>query len=347
MSEPERECSVSNNKKLAITFAEDPEITAERVAAQQKVQRKLQRTNNSSIRTQKQIENPPKNQNLGLDDPSIVRDIPFLPSSLETIDGAVIDYINDRLDIYVDTNDGFKKVPTLWVTAERSYQIKHNKDLRDKEETLVLPLITINRSNIEKNPSSEYAIPAANIPEVRDAMGGSITYGRRIYQKKTAEFQNAYAKRKYGQSTSPTVVNNRTVYETISIPFPTWIAVNYEISIRTEYQQQTNQIIRKFIRQGGLNRMPFRIERDGHKFEAFIDGNLNNNSNVSALNMAQRNYETTLGFKVLGYLIGDGDNEEKPNIVYRQNAVEVKIPRENVILGDIQDFIDNSGFYKE
>ena len=93
--------------------------------------------------------------------------------------------------------------------------------------------------------------------------------------------------------------------------------------------------------------MPFRLEKDGHKYEAFIDGNLTNNSNMLSLGMTQRNYESILNLKVLGYLIGDGDNEEKPNIVVRENAVKVQIPRERVIFGEIQDFLDNSGFYKE
>jgi hypothetical protein len=68
---------------------------------------------------------------------------------------------------------------------------------------------------------------------------------------------------------------------------------------------------------------------------------------VADIGMKQRNYETLVSFKVLGYLFGDGDNQEKPNIVKRENAVEVKIPRERVIFGDVQDFLDNSGFYKE
>ena len=302
----------------------------------------------NSKRTEKQIKNPNNKAYVG--DKKVeerIQRLEFEQSSLETIDKAVLKYIDERLNISVDTNEGFKKVSVLWVTAERSYQLKHNKELRDSEETLILPLMTVNRTSIEKNPASEYAIPAANIPEVRDAMGGSITIARQINQKKTAEFQNAYAKRKYGRSTWPGVPPTRTVYETVTIPFPTWVAVNYEISVRTEYQQQTNEILRKFIRQGGLNRMPFRIESDGHKYEAFIDGSIVNNSNVADIGMKQRNYETMISFKVLGYLFGDGDNEEKPNIVKRQNAVEVKIPRERVIFGDVQDFLDNSGFYKE
>jgi len=302
----------------------------------------------NSKRTEKQIKN--KNKKAYIGDKKTeerVQRIEISDSSLETIDKSMLNYIDKRLDISVDTNRGFKKVPVLWVTAERSYQLKHNKDLRDTEETLILPLITINRTSIEKNPQSEYAIPAANIPEVRDAMGGSITIARRINQKKTAEFQNAYSKRKYGRSTWPAVPPKRTVYETITIPFPTWVAVNYEISVRTEYQQQTNEILRKFIRQGGLNRMPFRLESGQHKYEAFINGSITNNSNVADLGMKQRNYETMINIKVLGYLFGDGENQEKPTMVKRENAVEVKIPAERVIFGDVQDFLDNSGFYKE
>ena len=302
----------------------------------------------NSKKTEKQIRNPNKKAYIG--DKKVeerVQRIEFSDSSLETIDKAVLNYVDERLNLSVNTNEGFKKVPVLWVTAERAYQLKHNKELRDSEETLILPLITVNRTSIEKNPASEYAIPAANIPEVRDAMGGSITIARRINQKKTAEFQNAYAKRTYGRNTWPTVAANRTVYETITIPFPTWVAINYEISLRTEYQQQTNEILRKFIREGGLNRMPVRIESDGHKYEAFIDGSITNQSNVADIGMKQRNYETMISFKVLGYLFGDGDNQEKPAIVRRENAVEVKIPRERVIFGDVQDFLDNSGFYKE
>jgi hypothetical protein len=302
----------------------------------------------NSKRTEKEIKNPNKKAYIG--DKKVeekVQRIEFEESSFETIDKAVLKYIDERLNISVDTNLGFKKVPVLWVTAERAYQLKHNKDLRDSEETLILPLMTVNRTSVEKNPASEYAIPAANIPEVRDAMGGSITVARRINQKKTAEFQNAYSKRTYGRDTWPQVPAKRTVYETITIPFPTWVAVNYEISVRTEYQQQTNEILRKFVRQGGLNRMPFRIDSDGHKYEAFIDGSINNLSNVADIGMKQRNYETMISLKVLGYLFGDGDNQEKPTIVRRENAVEVKIPRERVIFGDVQDFLDNSGFYRE
>ena len=93
--------------------------------------------------------------------------------------------------------------------------------------------------------------------------------------------------------------------------------------------------------------MPVRLERDGHKYEAFIQGDFGTANNVSSIGMEQRNYETTIRIEVLGYLIGDDVNQESPKIVIRENAVDVKMPRERVIYGDIPEHIDKRGFYKE
>ena len=90
-----------------------------------------------------------------------------------------------------------------------------------------------------------------------------------------------------------------------------------------------------------------RIERDNHKFEVFINANYDNNSNTSNLDLDQRNYETVINIDVLGYLIGEGDNQENPKIVKRENAVEFKFTRERVIIGDIPENIDERGFYRE
>jgi len=60
----------------------------------------------------------------------------------------------------------------------------------------------------------------------------------------------------------------------------------------------------------------------------------------------ERTFETVINFNVYGYLIGEGDNQKTPKIVLRENAVEVKIGREQVILGDINQNL-NQSFYRE
>lgn len=312
-----------------------------------------------SKRTEEQIRKDKKSKrfeyvnNEGVEEK--LQEIEIMPSSLETIDGAMLRFIDEELNLSVSSVDGFKKVPVLWVTAERAYQIKHNQDLRDKEETLILPLITINRASVVKDPTRKGNV-YANLYPVPDAKGGVITIARQINQKKTAEFQNAFSKRKRGvdknvsgkmlNTNSRNMSTQRVVYETISIPIPTWVTVNYEITLRTEYQQQINELIRPFITVPGNSRMPKRISYENHFYEVFIDGNFANGSNQAALGMDRRNYENTINIEVLGYLIGEGENQEKPKIVRRENAVELRLSREKVILGDIPENIKD-GFYRD
>jgi len=54
----------------------------------------------------------------------------FNPSTLEDVDTAFFNYLNDDLNIFCDTNEGFHKVPVLFATAERSFQIKDNPSAR-------------------------------------------------------------------------------------------------------------------------------------------------------------------------------------------------------------------------
>ena len=112
--------------------------------------------------------------------------------------------------------------------------------------------------------------------------------------KKTAEFQNALANRKYGadkdvaskmlSTNKRNMPTAKVVYETITMPIPTWVKVMYQISIRTEYQQQMNELIRPFITVPGNSRTPKRIEAEGHYYEVFIDGGFSNNSNQKLQN---------------------------------------------------------------
>jgi hypothetical protein len=220
---------------------------------------------------------------------------------------------------------------------------------------LILPLITVNRTTTTKEMNYRGTV-YANLYPVNDAKGGTITIARTINQKKTAEFQNALANRKYGEdrNVSSKMLNTnkrnmstaKTVYETITMPIPTWVKVMYQISIRTEYQQQMNELIRPFLTVPGNSRMPKRIEAEGHFYEIFIDGGFANNSNQANIGMEQRNYETDISIEVLGYLIGEGENQERPKIVKRENAVEIKLGRERTIVGDIPENIKD-GFYRE
>ena len=123
------------------------------------------------------------------------------------------------------------------------------------------------------------------------------------------------------------------VYETVSIPPIVYADITYKILLRTEYQQQMNDLLQPFItRPGTIN--SFLINRDGHRYEAFVQGDFSLNNNISAMENEERRFETSIDIKVLGYLIGEGLNQETPKFSVRENAVQVRIPRERVVWDD-------------
>jgi hypothetical protein len=127
---------------------------------------------------------------------------------------------------------------------------------------------------------------------------------------------------------------------------PVYVEMMYQITLRTEYQQQMNQILMPFITQtGAINQ--FLLQRDGHKYEGFFQDSFSPNTNAASLGNEEKSYETNIQVRVLGYLIGKDKNQEQPKIVIRENAVEAKIPRERVITGDEPEHIDKRGFYTE
>ena len=287
-------------------------------------------------------------------DGNIISETIIAPSTLETIDQALYNWVDKEANIFSTTNKGWKKSPVIWMSSERSHQVKNRKELRDDNGALILPLITVSRTSVTKDPQNK-GIFQANIPPVADYRGGSITVNRRINQDKTANFANADVKRKGryaadGQAARDQITfpskNEKIVYQSMSIPLPVYVDVEYDITLRTEYQQQMNEMVTPFVtKTGGVNH--FLLESDGHRFEGFIDQNFSQENNISTLQADERMYQNTVKIKILGYLIGEGKNQAQPKVVIRENAVEVKIPKERVIYGDIPQDIDKRGFYRD
>mgnify|MGYP003639819959 CR=1 FL=1 len=48
-----------------------------------------------------------------------LKEISLMPSTIETIDEAMFVYLSETLNIHSTTNKGWKKVPTIWASAER------------------------------------------------------------------------------------------------------------------------------------------------------------------------------------------------------------------------------------
>ena len=277
---------------------------------------------------------------------------PLAPSRLEDIDYAIYNYINDDLNIFTDTNQGFQKVPIIYSLPERAYQIKNNPDLRPNGRTLVYPIMSVRRTDVTQNPSNKgrYGV---HVPPYFDyyKKGGSIEIARVVNQNKTKDFANANSIRKSSTKkdknyqTFPGKSKN-IVYESYSIPMPSFVEVTYEISIVTDYQQQMNEILAPFLNLSGTPSV-FTIKHEGNRYEAFLNQDFTLDNNSSGLDTNERIFKTNIQIKVLGYLVGADKNQSTPNVVVRQSAAKIILQRERVMLGDeIEYHLDEKFHYR-
>ena len=277
------------------------------------------------------------------------------PSTLETIDYAFYDFINDKMNLHVAKNEGREKVTILWATAERSFLSKDKKDIIDADGTLKFPLISIERTSTKKDLNRKGAYYGNPVLHSDPLRGGRITISRRIVSDKTNNFAiadniknlgNDTKRTPNGQAYYPIKDNKKVVYESISIPAPVYLSIDYAVTVRTEYVQQMNELTTPFATLGGhIN--SFLIKKGEHSYETFLRSDFSYGNNISNMGENERTYETVFNFEVLGYIIGEGPNGDRPKAIKWQNAVEVKIPRERVILGDIPPYNKGKGFYRE
>jgi hypothetical protein len=251
------------------------------------------------------------------------KDLPLAPNSIETIDGAFLEYV-EKLNLFCDTINGRSKVPVIWSSAERSFQIKDNSQLRDKNGTLIPPIISLERTSITKDPNKKGSFQAGVSPK-----NDRYYVTKILNQDKTSNFANADTLRKTGQLNFQTSKKNKKiVYQHVELRMPVYVTVEYKINILTNYQSQMNEIIQPFIALTAQNY--FVITKDNYRFEAFMDPSFSQDS-IAELGEEERKYKSTITVKVLGQIVGEGTNKEGRNAEIMENGF-LKTPRENVIL---------------
>jgi hypothetical protein len=280
----------------------------------------------------------PKNSDIKLSE------IGMLASSIETIDYSIVEWLKEDLDLSARTNEGWRKVPVLWQAPERAFQIKDDKDIRDSDGAFKLPLISIERTNMTKDPTRKGSFQAHTYSKDKNGRSGRMVIAKKIVQDKTRNFAVVGNTRRSNYTSGEAQqyyprVNKRIVVKTLSIPIPIYINVEYKILIKTEYQQQMNELVTPFMtRTGQIN--SFMLNRNGHKYEAFVDQGFTQSNNASNLNDESRLYTTEISIRVLGYLIGEGENDDRPIVRVEENIVEIMFPMEGIVKEDEDGFFN-------
>ena len=213
-----------------------------------------------------------------------------MPScGLEDIDKAFFDLFDQQLNFNIENKSKTLTVPVVFATGERFAIVKRRKPLRDQAGALILPVVAIRRSSIDQSPATERLADVGDLVIKRKLSDKDPQY-QNLINKPNLKNQDNVADNSHNNSADnpegaqPGTVNSRrprtqetvnvqtgkllapnlgdNIFEILTIPFPHFITVNYEVTFWTQYMSHMNQLIEKFVSSYTGNRNQFKIETD-------------------------------------------------------------------------------------
>lgn len=254
-----------------------------------------------------------------------------IPSSgIEDVDLAMFELFDKELPLHVSStgNTDVKRVPVIFAGGEKWAQLKKNRPLRDKTNSLILPLITIGRTSINQNLSEDIVGRGMN------QKTGEITIRRRLsktdrdYQKlinrTRIERQNnvflntrtdpgPFRLSPVGDMLTDTTVSEggillsdmtKNIIETIAVPTPQFITVMYEVIIWTQYTHHMNQIIETLMSSYLPQVQGWKLDTPkGYWFIAEVEeGSMTPETNFDDMTQGERLIKTRFNVKVPAYI---------------------------------------------
>lgn len=254
---------------------------------------------------------------------------------IEDVDRALFELFDKEIRPQVATGNGItseiRYVPVIFAASEKWALAKRQSGIKDRNGSLILPLITVVRTSIQQSTTEDIAGRGIN------QQVGELTVKRRLENSDRAyqglinrllinhqvNLAVSPAAADDGQVTTlravgdmsddpivasggllrPNLMNN--VWEFLTIPTPQFFTATYEVTLWTQYTTQMNQLleslISSFLPQGNA----WRLETEkGYWFIATVDDNVyNSETNIDDMSTEERLLKHKFTIKVPAYVL--------------------------------------------
>jgi len=268
-------------------------------------------------------------------------DFSIPPAGIEQMDRALFELFDKRLAFQVKIKEQSTNVPVVFSTGERFALTRRKSPIRDRNNALILPIISIHRKNIDTSPSQAgFGTPISFRNQQSYVIRKRLDKRDRNYQKIVNKLglKNQYdaasranfarsdnfpgnvaipgriASRRNGMNLSllddPTGTFLRddigdNIFEIITLPYPKFLTATYEVTFWTQYMTQMNQIVETMMAQYDGQNYGFEIEsKSGYKYVAYIGSPFTNADNFTDFSSEERIIKYTFNIEVPGFLLG-------------------------------------------
>lgn len=263
-----------------------------------------------------------------------------LPSAgIEDVDRAVFTLFDKDLPMQVKIDDQSTKVPVVFSTGERFALTRRNSPIRDRNNTIILPVIAIYRKSIDLSPTQGgYGTPIAFRPQTSYTVKKRLSPKDREYQNILNRYgiksqENVSSRKNFqsndifpGNSALPGTVASRrngknlslvdgnqevnlnnsltdNIFEIITAPYPRFMVVSYEVTFWTQYVQNMNQMIEVMISRFTGQDIGFKMVNDkGMEYVAFLKTPMSTADNFDNFSQDERIIRYTFSIDVPSYI---------------------------------------------
>lgn len=263
-------------------------------------------------------------------------DIPSI--GIEDIDRAIFTLFDKKISFEVKHKDSLHKVPVIFASGERFALTRRKNPIRDRENALILPLISVMRQEIDFSADQSGKKTAIAFREqenyiIKYRLSNRDRKYQNIINKQDIKNQDNVTSRKNFLSNTPapgfgavpgTIATRRNnlqfsgvakvslgeelgknIFEVIQAPYPEFVAITYDVIFWTQYIQQSNQMLETLLLNftGQGEEIPI-LTDGGYELVAFFKGPFSNSgTNLDDYSESERIIKHSFSVTIPGYII--------------------------------------------
>jgi hypothetical protein len=281
---------------------------------------------------------PPKKVIIkNFDGDNVPDDFEFPSIGIEDIDRTLFNLFDDVLDFQVTSKGRTIDVPVIFATGERFALTRRKVPLRDRNNTNILPLISIVRNNFDIGPQQNgkgTAIAFRAQPNYtikyrlseKDRSFQNIINKQRLKNQKNVSSDASFLDLSSKIGVQPDNVGTRrstenlqfsknaqinlkpdintNLYEIIQVPYPYFISTTYNVTFWCQYLVQANQMIEYFLTKIEVPGGEFALTTDsGYELVAFVGNSINFENNFDSMTEDERIIKYSFDITIPGYIL--------------------------------------------
>ena len=251
----------------------------------------------------------------------------FVPScTIEDVDRAVFNLFERQIPLQYKHRKKTKRIPVIFATGERFAVLRRKRPLKDKNNALILPLVSIMRTGVTQEVAHGMATSETQTITIKKRISKDSDLYKRLHNsvfKNMDEVVDAGhidgaaanpaqvatrrsthpASNREGRLLSPTLSDN--IYEVYTIPPVKYFTTTYDVTFWAQYTQQMNDMITALMSSyQDNNRRTFKLETEkGYWFVGFTDPDMSPGNNYDDFTDNERLVRYNFTIRVGAYMV--------------------------------------------